>query len=84
MELLRHMAEDGHYRAFRDMANTYFGAFYVGERTAIESMVDFYGGAGTFATWPERVRDYAVETTAVNMVDWAPCSTCRSPRFFAA
>jgi pimeloyl-ACP methyl ester carboxylesterase len=34
-------------------------------------MIDFYGGAGTFASWPPRVRAYAMETTAVNIRDWA-------------
>jgi pimeloyl-ACP methyl ester carboxylesterase len=38
---------------------------------AIATMIDFYGGAGTFASWPERVRAYAVEKTAVNILDWA-------------
>ena len=33
-------------------------------------MIDFYGGAGTFAGWPQRVRDYAIETTPVNLLDW--------------
>jgi pimeloyl-ACP methyl ester carboxylesterase len=42
-----------------------------GDKTAIERMIDFYGGAGTFAGWPQRVRDYAAETTAVNLLDWA-------------
>jgi pimeloyl-ACP methyl ester carboxylesterase len=41
-----------------------------GEKAAIEQMIDFYGGAGTFAGWPQRVRDYAVETTSVNILDW--------------
>jgi hypothetical protein len=34
-------------------------------------MIDFYGGADTFASWPPRVRAYAVQTTAVNILDWA-------------
>jgi pimeloyl-ACP methyl ester carboxylesterase len=34
-------------------------------------MIDFYGGAGTYASWPARVRAYAVETTPVNILDWA-------------
>ena len=34
-------------------------------------MIDFYGGAGTFAAWPAGVRAYAVETTPVNLLDWA-------------
>jgi hypothetical protein len=38
---------------------------------AIAGMIDFYGGAGTFASWPPRVRGYAIETTPVNILDWA-------------
>jgi pimeloyl-ACP methyl ester carboxylesterase len=70
-EILRHMAEHEHYRAFRQMTDAYFAAFNAGESAAIAQMIDFYGGAGTFAGWPQRVRDYAVETTSVNILDWA-------------
>jgi pimeloyl-ACP methyl ester carboxylesterase len=70
-EILRHAGEHEHYRAFRDMTESYFAAFQAGEKAAIERMIDFYGGAGTFASWPQRVRDYAVEATPVNILDWA-------------
>jgi pimeloyl-ACP methyl ester carboxylesterase len=70
-EILRHMGEYRHYLAFRKMTDTYFVAFQAGEKAAIEQMIDFYGGTGTFAAWPPRVRDYAVETTPVNLLDWA-------------
>jgi pimeloyl-ACP methyl ester carboxylesterase len=63
--------EDEHYRAFARMTEVYFTAFRGGERAAIAAMIDFYGGAGTFASWPSRVRDYAMATTAVNITDWA-------------
>jgi pimeloyl-ACP methyl ester carboxylesterase len=53
------------------MTDAYFDAFRAGEPAAIETMIDFYGGAGTFAAWPERVRRYAIDTTAVNILDWA-------------
>jgi pimeloyl-ACP methyl ester carboxylesterase len=69
-EILRHVGEYHHYDAFRAMSSAYFGAFHAGDREAIRQMIDFYGGAGTFAGWPQRVRDYAVETTAVNLLDW--------------
>jgi pimeloyl-ACP methyl ester carboxylesterase len=76
MELLREREEDAHhYRAFRAMNDTYFAAFERGDSEAIASMIDFYGGAGTFASWPERVRAYARETTAVNILDWASAYT---------
>ena len=70
-ELLRECNEVGHYRAFRAMTEAYFAAFAAGEKEAIVSMIDFYGGYGTYASWPERVRAYAVETTSVNILDWA-------------
>lgn len=70
-ELLRHAGEHWHYRAFREMTDAYFDAFRAGETAAIERMIDFYGGAGTFSSWPERVRRYAIDTTPVNILDWA-------------
>jgi len=70
-EILRQMGEYAQYRSFREMTDIYFGMFQAGDRHAIEQMVDFYGGAGTFAGWPPRVRDYAMETTVTNILDWA-------------
>jgi pimeloyl-ACP methyl ester carboxylesterase len=71
VEVLREPKEARHYRAFRQMTEVYFAAFESGNAEAIETMVDFYGGAGTFASWPPRVRAYAMETTPVNILDWA-------------
>lgn len=69
--LLGTCGEDAHFRAFRDMTDAYFSAWRGGDREAIRTMIDFYGGEGTWAAWPERVRAYAVATTPVNMLDWA-------------
>ena len=70
MEILREAGEMQHYDAFRKMSGTYSDAFKRGETNAIARMIDFYGGAGTFAAWPQRVRDYAIETTRANLLDW--------------
>lgn len=70
-QLLREYGEAQHYTAFRAMTDRYFAAFAAGEPDAIATMIDFYGGAGTYASWPERVRAYAAQTTAVNIRDWA-------------
>jgi len=70
-ELLHAVGEHAHYRSFRDMFASYSAAYASGNREAIATMIDFYAGAGTFASWPPRVRDYAIETTAVNLLDWA-------------
>jgi pimeloyl-ACP methyl ester carboxylesterase len=69
--ILRESGEDQHYRAFRRMTDAYFADFAGGNVEAIAAMIDFYGGAGTFASWPPRVRAYAAATTPVNILDWA-------------
>lgn len=71
MEILRECGEDEDYRVFREMTAAYFAAFEAGDRDAVAAMVDFYGGPGTYASWPARVRAYAADTTAVNILDWA-------------
>ena len=65
------------------MTEAYFAAYDSGDAEAIAAMIDFYGGAGTFASWPPRVRAYAVQTTAVNILDWgnAMVSRCRQQRW---
>ncbi|WP_315838321.1 alpha/beta fold hydrolase [Bradyrhizobium prioriisuperbiae] len=75
-DVLRTCGEPQLYRAFHDMTDRYFAAHQRGDANAIEAMVDFYGGAGTFASWPPRVRAYAVETTPVNILDWASAYDC--------
>lgn len=69
-EVLRACGEMGHYQAFRDMTEDYFAAFQRGQPEAIASMIDFYGGPGTFSSWPARAREYAIATTHVNIMDW--------------
>ena len=71
VDILRDRTEDQHYRAFRRMTDAYFADFAGGNVEAIAAMIDFYGGRGTFASWPPRLRAYAVETTPVNILDWA-------------
>jgi len=75
LTLLREAEQDRHHhRSFQDMTDSYFGAFAGGDAEAIRLMIDFYGGPGTFASWPRRVRTYAMATTAVNIRDWASAS----------
>jgi pimeloyl-ACP methyl ester carboxylesterase len=71
VEFLRDRGESQHYETFRGMTQRYFAALESGNKGAIAEMIDFYGGAGTFASWPPRVRAYAVETTPGNVLDWA-------------
>jgi pimeloyl-ACP methyl ester carboxylesterase len=70
VHILKETGEQQHYDTFRNMSRAYSDAFRRGETDAIARMIDFYGGAGTFAAWPQRARDYAIETTSANLLDW--------------
>lgn len=70
VEILKETGELQHYETFRTMSRAYAEAFRRGESDAIARMIDFYGGEGTFASWPQRVRDYAMQTTPANLLDW--------------
>lgn len=70
VDILKQTGEQQHYDTFRKMSRAYSDAYTRGETNAIARMIDFYGGAGTFAAWPQRVRDYAIETTPANLLDW--------------
>jgi pimeloyl-ACP methyl ester carboxylesterase len=70
VDILRETGEQRHYDTFRNMSRAYCDAYRRGETDAIASMIDFYGGTGTYAAWPQRVRDYAIETTPANLLDW--------------
>lgn len=70
--LLRDNPDDAsHFISFCDMRDRYFADFAAGKTDAIQLMIDFYGGKETFSAWPDRVRTYAMQTTAVNILDWA-------------
>ena len=71
VDLLRALGEHEHYQSFRRMTDAYVADFAGGNRAAIASMIDFYGGAGTYESWPAKVRSYAEQTTPVNILDWA-------------
>jgi pimeloyl-ACP methyl ester carboxylesterase len=62
--------ERAHLAAVRAMTDSYFEAHRSGRPDAIAIMIDFYGGAGTWAAMPDAVRTYAASTTAVNLLDW--------------
>lgn len=65
--------ERGHadlYAATLQMSQAFEQAHGDGERDAAGRIIDFWGGAGSFAAMPEPVRDYCRATTFANVLDW--------------
>ena len=69
--LLRHSGDLAMYEQVRAMADTYARSYANGEPLAAHSVIDFYGGDGSFNAFPSRTRDYIVATTPTNLLDWS-------------
>jgi len=67
---LRLAGDRAHYAAFRAMTDRYAAAWRAGERRAARRVIDFYGGLGTFYGLAARVREFVMETTPTNLLDW--------------
>ncbi|MEY2781776.1 MAG: hypothetical protein RL307_1480 [Pseudomonadota bacterium] len=60
-----------------------------GASSAVRHIIDFYGGAGTFESYPDPIKTKLIEQTPTNVLDWetgyacsaapAEISTCRLP-----
>jgi pimeloyl-ACP methyl ester carboxylesterase len=69
--LLKTSGESDLYAMFGAMTRDYFAAFEAGRPDAAHHVIDFYGGEGTFAAFPAKVRDYVIKTTPANIRDWS-------------
>lgn len=69
--LLKTSGELDLYATFGAMTRDYFAEFEAGRPDAARRVIDFYGGEGTFAAFPSKVRDYVVRTTPANIRDWS-------------
>jgi pimeloyl-ACP methyl ester carboxylesterase len=67
---LRLAGEQTRFAEFGDMTARYAAAWNAGDREAARHVIDFYGGTGTFDAFAPRVRDFVVQTTATNLLDW--------------
>lgn len=65
------------FNEFRAMTDAYIQDFKSGNPEAIAAMIDFYGGSGTFSSWPLAVRAYAAKTTPTNILDWSSAYSFR-------
>ena len=54
----------------RAMAAAFEAAQHAGDRDAAGRIIDFWGGAGSFAALPEAVQDYCRKTVYANVLDW--------------
>jgi pimeloyl-ACP methyl ester carboxylesterase len=69
--ILRTAGEEADYSMLGAMTQVYFAEFEAGKPDAVRHVIDFYGGAGAFDAFPQKVRDYVIATTPSNIRDWS-------------
>lgn len=78
-DLLRQSGDDELYAAAKKMSDDYILAFKNGEKEAARRVIDFWAGEGTFASLPPKMREFAVQTTPANIIDWPTMFAFRPP-----
>lgn len=58
------------YDSTREMSQAFEAAYDAGEADASGRIIDFWGGVGSFAAFPDVVKDYCRATTFANVLDW--------------
>jgi pimeloyl-ACP methyl ester carboxylesterase len=78
-DVLRQSGDDELYSAARNMSDAYIAAYHAGEPEAAKRVIDFWTGEGTFASLPPKMREFAVQTTPANVIDWPAMFAFRRP-----
>lgn len=69
-DVLRQSGDEELYAAAKSMSDAYIAAFHAGEREAAKRVIDFWTGAGAFDSLPQKMREFAVQVTPANIIDW--------------
>lgn len=78
-DVLRQRGEEELYAAAKNMSDAYVLAYRKGEPEVARHVIDFWTGEGTFAKLPPKMREYAVQTTPANIIDWPAMFGFRKP-----
>ena len=77
--ILKSADEGQFFGMFGALTQVYFAEFEARNPDAARHVIDFYGGKGTFASFPPKVRDYIVKTTPSNIRDWSSATAFEPP-----
>lgn len=78
-DVLRQSGDNELYDAAKRMSDGYIAAYSEGEKEAAQRVIDFWTGEGTFAALPPKMREFVVQTTPANVVDWQAMFGFRRP-----
>jgi len=78
-DVLRQNGDDELYTAAKNMSDAYLAAYHAGEKEAAKRVIDFWTGEGTYFALPQKMREYAAQTTPANIIDWPAMFAFRAP-----
>lgn len=78
-DVLRQNGDDDLYAEARGMSDAYVAAYHRGEPEAGRRVIDFWTGEGAFASLPPKMREFVVQTTPANVIDWPAMFAFRRP-----
>ena len=63
------------------MATNFEKAVIEDKSDSAKIIIDFYGGDGTFSSFPEKVQNFCAANAHVNLLDWLPIIRSDPPKF---
>lgn len=78
LAMIAHGGNDALFDEARQMSQAFEIAHFDGERDAAARIIDYWGGAGSFATMPDVVQDYCRDRSFSNVLDWRTAYTAKA------
>jgi pimeloyl-ACP methyl ester carboxylesterase len=78
-DVLRQNGDNELYAAAKNMSDAYIAAYQSGEPDAARRVIDFWTGQGTFAALSPKMREFVIQTTPANVIDWPAMFAFRRP-----
>ena len=58
------------FRKTRKISENFERQYFLGEKDAVKTIIDFWGGHGSFSSMPKVVQEYCRSTGFTNVLDW--------------
>lgn len=58
------------FRKTRKVSEKFERQYFLGEKDAVKTIIDFWGGRGSFSSMPKVVQEYCRSTGFANVLDW--------------
>ena len=68
------------FRKTRKISEKFERQYFLGEKDAVKTIIDFWGGRGSFSSMPKVVQEYCRSTGFANVLDWRTALSFKTSR----